>query len=144
MQTVGGNMQKLYHQIVNILWKKNLKKEADVAKSYTQAQNQLTSLMPDKPNTSAEVAASFDVLWNTRGWSAKDGIVDVCFEETGKVIDIVIKIPDCDQCERMKAKQLPREIEYVDYLNWYVQHELECPMNHDESAQVLIRFSLLL
>ena len=68
----------------------------------------------------------------------------MCFKETGKVIDVVIKISECSQCKRMKAKQLSREIEYVDYLNWYVQHELECPMNHDRSAQVLIQFSLFL
>ena len=118
-----------------------LKKEAASAKSYTQPQNQLISQMPDKLDTPTERAASFDVSWNMRGWSAKDGIVDMWFEETGKVIDVVIKIPDCPQCKRMKAKQLSHEIEYVDYLNWYVQHELKCPMNHDRIAQVLPRFS---
>ena len=93
--------------------------------------------MPDKPDTPAEITASFDGSWNTRGWSAKDGIVDVCFEETGKVIDVVIKISNCAQCKRMKAKQLSCEVEYVDYLDW-------CPMNHDGSAQASTRFSLFL
>ena len=121
---------------------KKWKKEAAAAKSYTQAQNQLTTQMPDKPDSPVEIAASFDGSWNARRWSAKDGIVDACFEETGKIIDVLIKISHCLQCKRMKAKQLSCEIEYVDYLNWYVQHELECPMNHDGSAQVLTRFSL--
>ena len=75
-------------------------------------------------------------MWNTRGQAAKDGIVDLCFEETGKIINVVIKISDCLQCKGMKGKQLSLEIKYVDYLNWYEQHELECPMNHDGSAQV--------
>lgn len=68
--------------------------------------------MPDEPDTSA---ASFDDLWNTREWSIKDGIVDVCFEETGKVIDVFVKISKCSQCRGMKANQLSCEIEYVDY-----------------------------
>lgn len=73
--------------------------------------------MPGKLDTPVKKANSFDVSWNMRGWSAKDGIVDVCFKETGKLIDVVIKISDCSQCKRMKAKQLSHEIEYVDYLN---------------------------
>ena len=48
--------------------------------------------MPDKTVTPAKIAASFDGSLTTRGWSAKDGIVDVCFEETGKVIDVFVKI----------------------------------------------------
>ena len=126
------------------LIEENLKKDAVVAKSYTQAQTQLISQTPDKPDTPAEKATRFEGSRNTRGWSAKDGIVDVCFKETGKVIDVVIKISDCAQWERMKAKQLSGEIEYVDYSNWYVQYKLEFPMIHDGSAQVLNRFSLFL
>ena len=71
--------------------------------------------MPDKTFTPAKIAASFDGSLTTRGWSAKDGIVDVCFEETGKVIDAFVKISKCSQCRGMKANQLSCEIEYVDY-----------------------------
>lgn len=85
--------------------------------------------MPDKTFTPAKIAASFDGSLTTRGWSAKDGIVDVCFEETRKVIDVVILISDCPHCKKMKVKQLSREIEYTDDFNWYVQHKLECPMS---------------
>lgn len=71
--------------------------------------------MPDKTVTPAKIAASFDVSLTTRGWSTKDGIVDVCFKETGKVIDIFVKISKCSQCRGMKAKELSCEIEYVDF-----------------------------
>ena len=120
------------------------KEETAVAKYFTQAQDQLTSQLPDEPDTSDEIAASFDDLWNMREWSIKDGIVDMCFEKTRKVIDVVIQISDCPHCKKMKVKHLSREIEYTDDLNWYVQHKLECPMSQNGSAQALAYFSLFL
>lgn len=75
--------------------------EAAVAKYFTQAQDQLTSQLPVEPDTSA---ASFDDLWNTREWSIKDGIVDVYFKETRKVIDVVILISDCPHCKKDEGK----------------------------------------
>ena len=62
------------------LTEENLKKEAVVAKYYTQAQNQLTSQMPDKPDTPAEKATSFEGSWNTRGWSPKDNHIEMYYK----------------------------------------------------------------
>lgn len=51
--------------------------------------------------------------------------------QEGGLVDLMMKIFDCPQCKRMKVKQSPHEIECANYLSWYVQHKLECPVNHD-------------
>ena len=78
----------------------HLKKEAAIKEAAIQsckaaAQFQPTSQMVDHPDKPAEVAASFNCLW----------IADVSFQETGKVTDVVPKIPKCHLCKRLKAKQ---------------------------------------
>ena len=34
--------------------------------------------------------ASVDGSWGSRGWTSHHGIVDVCFEEVGKVIAVTV------------------------------------------------------
>ena len=38
-----------------------------------------------------DCAASFDASWNSRGWSARDGVVAAISDDTGKVLDAYIK-----------------------------------------------------
>ena len=49
-----------------------------------------------------DITASFDGLWNSRGWSSRTGIVDACFEPMGKVLDVMLKSTHCKNCEEKK------------------------------------------
>ena len=60
----------------------NLKNEAIDAKLFTQNNNLKIS------ESAKDIKKSATGSWNSRGWSARIGIVDVCFEETGKVLDV--------------------------------------------------------
>ena len=50
------------------------------------------------------------------GWASEQGMVDICFEDAGKVLDVVLKISYCKVCKN--------------------QHEPDCLLNHTESASV--------
>ena len=50
------------------------------------------------------------------GWASEQGMVDICCEDTGKVLDVVLKISYCKVCKN--------------------QHEPDCLLNHKESAPV--------
>ena len=79
---------------------------------------------------------SFDCSWNSRGWQARDGIVAAIAQETGKIIDIVHKSSSCPTC---KAKQTLRdrgEMTTMQYLEWFIEHESSCYLNHSGSPQV--------
>ena len=47
--------------------------------------------LDDIEKQNMEIAVSVDDSWGSRGWNSQNGIVDVCFEETGKVLDVAIK-----------------------------------------------------
>ena len=53
-------------------------------------------------NHNVEVSASFDGSWNIRDWSSRTGIVDACFEPTGKVLDVITKFSHCKTCQEKK------------------------------------------
>ena len=115
----------------------DLQKEAINAKKYMMMMKEnrirddgeLKSLVMD-------IGVSLDGSWNTRGWSARMGIVDVCFEQTGKVLDVIFKNLDCTLCNKKKRQKSAGEINMLEYLEWYLKHEPNCLMNHDGSSQV--------
>ena len=75
-------------------------------------------------NQVIKTGARVDGSWGTREWSSSDGIVDICFEETRKVVAVIIKSSKCWHCKKMSAKR--HELEY---LEWYTKHEALCLMN---------------
>lgn len=85
---------------------------------------------------------SFDCSWNSRGWQAKQGVVAAIAQINGKIIDVVQKISYCREC---KVKQKERDEKYItsiDYLEWFINHEPRCSLNHTGSPQVK-QFSFL-
>ena len=42
--------------------------------------------------------------WNSRGWSARDGMVAVVSIDTGKVLDVVFLSNSCAACEQKKRE----------------------------------------
>ena len=52
-----------------------------------------------------EIAVNVDGSWGSRGWTSQNGIVGVCFGETGRVLDVTIKSASCHQYLKMKGKK---------------------------------------
>ena len=80
---------------------KKLKEEALNAKLYLQNTGQLSNL-ENAVNQNIDISGSFDGFCNSRGWSSRTGIVDACFELTGKVLDVILKSTHCKNCEEKK------------------------------------------
>ena len=50
------------------------------------------------------IRVSVDGSWNSRGWVSKQEISDVCFDDTGKVVDVISKTSYCKACKNLKHK----------------------------------------
>ena len=70
------------------------------------------------------------------GWSSRDGTVDICFEETGKVLEVIIKSSKRRQCSLKTNEKTSGKITELEYLEWYTNHEADCLMNHEGSSSV--------
>ena len=50
------------------------------------------------------IGVSIDGSWGLRGWASKQGIVDVCFEHIGQVLDVILKTSYCKVSKNVKQK----------------------------------------
>ena len=80
-----------------------------------------------------EGSVSVDSSWCSREFSSRQGIVDICSEETEKVIDIILKTNYCKTCRYIKAQKDTGSISLLEYLEKSAKHEPECILNHDGS-----------
>ena len=62
------------------------------------------------------IGVSVDGSWGSRGWISKQGIVDVCFDDTGKALDVILKTSYCKVCKNLKHKREIRTslVQYID------------------------------
>ena len=114
----------------------NSKLKAHNAKSYLCKTGQLNITENELNDHNVEISASFDGSWNTQGWSSRTGIVDACFEPTGKVLDVITKFSHCNICQEKKSKYDAHQMTTLQYLTWCTDHESKCLMNHEGSASV--------
>ena len=119
----------------NSLLTKNFKEESLAAKQYMQNTGMLNADV-DLVEEIVEIAISVDGSWGKRGWSSRNGITDICFEETGKVLGVIHKTSYCKECSTMDEKKKSGAIDLFNYMEWYVKHETSCLKNHEGSAQV--------
>ena len=108
----------------------NLKLEAHNAKLYLYKTSQLYITENELNDHNVEISASFD------GWSSRTGIVDACFEPTGKVLDVITKLSHWKICQERKSKYAAHQMTTLQYLTWCTDHESKCLMNHEGSASV--------
>ena len=84
----------------------NLKQEALDVKRYIIITGQIQNISDDELESSpVKIAVSVDGSWQSRGWASKSGIVDVAFEGTRKIIDVIIKTSICRICEDLNDKK---------------------------------------
>ena len=88
-------------------------------------------------DTVLDVPTSFDGSWSSRGWTASNGIVSAIADVSSQVIDISYKWHSCAQCTLMNERIHNGDVSAVVYLDWFVDHEINCLKNHDGSPQLL-------
>ena len=94
--------------------------------------NNKTDLNSETFHIAIGVDGSYKLSW----WNLRDGIVDTCFENTGKAIDIIYKTTKCRECSRKKRRLQSGSTEEIDCMEWYVGHKQQCLVNHEGSVQV--------
>ena len=83
-----------------------MKKAALKAKMYLKNTGSITfDPLADIEKQNIEIAVSVDGSRGSRDWTSRNGIVDVCIEQTGKVLDVTIKSAFCRQCSKIKEKK---------------------------------------
>ena len=83
--------QKL-EAVVGAFLKQNLRETANELTSYMPETGQITNPRIDKL---FEISAVLDGSWRTPVWTSCDGAADVCSDQIGKVLDVIIKCPKC-------------------------------------------------
>ena len=83
-----------------------------------------------------DVPASFDASWSKRGHDAHDAVIACIAEETSQVLDAVLLSNNCPQCTSIKMAREEGKMTFLDYLKTYAEHEADCLVNHEGSAQV--------
>lgn len=131
---------KAISEKTEILLEKNLQQESLNLKIYLREIGKIEDISDaELKDKNVEIAASVDGSWKTRGWSSTAGIVDICSDLTGKVLDVIYKNTKCVQCSKMKEKKRNGVVTEIDYLQWYVNHDDECLSNHEGSASVSLQ-----
>lgn len=87
-----------------------------------------------------DVGVSLDGSWSSRGWTARDGVVAAVSIDTGKVLDVIYLTNTCNMCEQKERERNEGLISRIDYFSWHIQHEDDCFLNHEGSAQVSFYF----
>jgi len=82
---------------------------------------------------------SLDGSWNTRGWSAHDGVIAAVSIDTGKVLDVQYLTNSCPGCSAKEYQLKEETISKREFLKWYIEHEPNCYLNHDGSSQVCLQ-----
>jgi len=81
-------------------------------------------------NRSMAVATNFDCSWNSRGWQAKEGVVAAITQDNGKIVDVIHKVSFCRECRKKQDERDKHDITSIEYMEWYIQHEPDCQLNH--------------
>ncbi|XP_031566223.1 uncharacterized protein LOC116301325 [Actinia tenebrosa] len=90
-----------------------------------------------KNDSTVDVGVSLDDSGCTRGWSATDACVGVISTDTGKVVDVVHKTSSCSECKKMDAPREKGEVDKMNYLSWFLEHEPKCMLNHEGSSSAM-------
>ena len=79
---------------------------------------------------SNNITASFDGTWQKPGHASLNGVVSAVSILSGKVVDYQVKSKYCKACQR--KSHLNRES--LAYLQWQIQHQSKCSINHEGSS----------
>ncbi|XP_071652727.1 uncharacterized protein [Temnothorax longispinosus] len=81
-----------------------------------------------KGKPSQNLIVSGDGTWKKRGFSSLFGVTTLIGQNTGKIIDLVVKSSHCQSCIFWKNKKGT-----VEYSEWFEDHKETCSINHSGS-----------
>ena len=131
---------KALEEAANELLESELQNAALQVKRYKLQIGQIENIIDDTITDEqlkyivVDAGVSIDGSWNSRGWSARDGMVAVISIDTGKVMDVIFLSNSYSACEQKKREQQEGTISRRDYLDWFVGHEENCFLNHEGSV----------
>ena len=113
----------------------SMKKGVTGAKEYIK--NRASEVPPEVDLSKEEknIGVSIDGSLGLRSWASKQGIVDVSFEDTGKILDI-LKTSYCKVCKNLKHKREIEKISLVEHIESCNEHEPDCLLIHKGSLSV--------
>ena len=88
-----------------------------------------------------DIGVTLDCSWSSRGWSATDALVAAVSVDTGKVVDVVHLNSSCVDCKKMDQRKQEDNISRKDFLEWFIEHEPGCKLNHEGSSVVSLSYS---
>ena len=93
-------------------------KKATIGAKEDMVKNGVLEVPPeaDLSKEKMNIGVSVDGSWESRGWPSKQEIVDVCFKDTGKVLDIILKTSYCKVCKNLKHKKELGTIRLVQFV----------------------------
>lgn len=94
------------------------------------------SLQEDQSKPYAVAGMPFDGSWCSRGWSATDACVTAISVDTGKVVDIIHMNSSCSESKKMESAREGKKVTKEKYLEWFLDHEPNCYLNHEGSSSV--------
>ena len=93
-------------------------KKATIGTKEYMVKNGVLEVPPeaDLSKEKLNIGVSVDGSWGSRVWGSKQGIVDVCFEDTGKILDAILNTSYCKVCKNLKHKKEMGTISLVQYV----------------------------
>ena len=76
--------------------------------------------------------------WDSREFLSCQGLVDICSEEIGKVIDVILKTNNFKTYSNIKAQKDAGSINLLEYLEKSAKHKAECLLNQDGSSAAFV------
>lgn len=114
-----------------------LEKCATIAeKNMTQAAKEVFDIKQKGDEKIVSAGVSLDCSWKSRGWHSREGVVAAISSDSGKILDCVHKTSYCRECTHMQEQRDEEAISVLQYMEWYLQHEPSCFLNHTGSPQV--------
>ena len=114
----------------------NVKIATVAEKNMKESVDELKQLALHNSSDIMRVGVSFDASWNSQGWQAKEGIVAAINQDYGKIIDVIHKTSSCSECKTKQNKRDEGTISSLEFMEWYIEHEPTCLVNHTGSPQV--------
>ena len=98
------------------------------AKSLAENRQELFDIYPKDEDGNIHVRVTSDASWMTRGWSSKVGVAFVMSMDTGKPLDVAVRVNYCQQCHFCKFKKSSAR-----YKRWYRIHKPNCKYDNVQS-----------
>ena len=133
--------QKIEEEAKDLL-EMELNNAAKGVKELKLSMGELTCTPQELQDHVVDAGITIDGSWSSRGWSATDAVVAAISVDTGKVLNVIHMNSLCPECKKMDQKRSEGQVNRLEYLTWFTNHESKCYLNHEGSSAVSLIFFL--